>query len=72
MKEWFQNFLTNTLGFIDKLKTWTMTQRLFYYSILVTIFLVFYFIVLPRYDCTQLKITEACEFLKHEYIKKYK
>jgi len=35
----------------DKLAGWNLTQRLFWYAVLSSLFAVLYFIALPRYDC---------------------
>lgn len=52
---------------IASLKDYNRTQRLFYYSVLITLFLVAYFIVLPRYDCAQ-GVAAACEFIERGYM----
>ena len=70
MKEflaWVEKQFSNMFGMIKALAEYTRTQRLFLYSVLVTLFFVGYFIVLPRYDCTQLKSMTACAYIEWSY-----
>lgn len=60
--------LSKTVGLIVALRDYTRTQRLFLYSVLATLFLIGYFIVLPRWDCAH-NYKAACEYVDRTYQK---
>lgn len=64
--EWLSSFGTTALGFLTALKNFTISQRLFLYAVLSTMFLLGYFIALPRYDCKS-GVTEACVYVAQTY-----
>jgi len=65
---WWDSIVSVFTGGVDRLGSWNLTQRLFWYSVLASFFLVLYFIALPRFDC-KLGYQSACAYVDGRYAK---
>lgn len=68
--EWLSNLPDRLWGFVDKIRDWSKEQKIFFYSLVFTLLISLYLIVLPRYDCFKFKSQKACEFIELDYQKK--
>lgn len=68
--EWFMSLPDKIWLFVDKLKEWSKEQKIFFYSMIATLFIIGYLILLPRYDCVNLKNEKACALIEKQYEKK--
>lgn len=66
MNDWLRNLMERTLGMIAALRDYSRRQRLFLYSILITVFVIGYMVALPRYDCAH-GVKAACAYVEHTY-----
>jgi hypothetical protein len=64
---WWDSFKGALTANIERLKEWNRTQRLFYYSVLVTLFLVGMYVYLPRLDCATGRYPAACDAVNRSY-----
>lgn len=68
--QWFMELPEKLWGFVDKIKEWSKEQKIFFYSMIATFFIISYLIVLPRYDCSTLNNKIACSYIEKQYEKK--